>query len=161
MNETATENASTLTVLRDPPESFSCVYKDEWPAIVAPITYDSIFYERSNQPTGGLDIRSGVFTAPYPGTYTVSWTLRCSNIKGQYAELQLYKNDDRVYETQHYSSLDSASHGNDLNDQGGVTLIMHLDMGEELSLHYTDGDAPAIHVMFCVQLSQFDQIEGE
>ena len=34
-------------------------------------------------------------------------------------------------------------------------------MGEELSLRDTNGDANVWGVMFCVQLAQFDQIEGE
>merc|ERR1712098_10230 len=101
MNRTAVQNAASIKVLRDPPESFACGYKDYWPATHSTVTYDSIFYERSNQPTGGLDIGSGVFTASYPGTYTVSWTLWSGNSYGLYAYLFLYRNGERVVESQH------------------------------------------------------------
>jgi len=159
MNRTVVENDANMKVLRDAPESFACGYQDSWNATHSTITYDSIFYERSNQPTGGLDIGSGVFTAPYPGTYTVTWTLNSDNGKGISAALYLYRNGDRVDESYHYTKLEPYygvfQSGNEA-DKGGVTLMMYLDMGEEISLHYTGGDAHVLNVMFCVQMVQFD-----
>jgi len=161
MNRTVVENDANMKVLRDAPESFACGYQDSWNATHSTITYDSIFYERSNQPTGGLDIGSGVFTAPYPGTYTVTWTLNSNNGNGVLfsAQLYLYRNGDRVDESYHNIKLEpyyGVSLSGNRADKGGVTLIMYLDMGEEISLHYTGGDAHVLNVMFCVQMVQFE-----
>ena len=42
LNKTPAENAATMKVLRDPPESFTCGYQGEWHS-QATIPYDSIF----------------------------------------------------------------------------------------------------------------------
>jgi len=156
LNRNTVENSAIIKFLREPPESFACGYQNQWFATHATVTYDSIFYERSNQPTGGLDIGSGVFTAPYPGTYTVTWTLWASNENGDFVFLYLFRNGDIIDEPLHRTSLESISQPGYRMDQGGSTLIMHLDMGEEISLRYTNGNAHVNHVMFCVQLAQFD-----
>jgi len=152
------ENTATINILRNPPESFTCGYKSIWPATLANITYDSMFYERSNQPSGGLDIGTGVFTAPYPGTYTVSWSLSSTNDPGNLAYLYLYKNGHYLPESMHYSSLNSfVDNGHShRGEQGGRTMIMHLDLGETVTLWYDSGDAHVMDIMFCVQLTQFD-----
>ena len=68
-------NKEAISYLKDPPEIYGCAYKDVVSAHGA-ITYDWIFYSRTNQPTGGFNIGSGVFTSPYQGTYTVTVSLR-------------------------------------------------------------------------------------
>ena len=40
-----------------------------------PISYDSLLYSSTNV-EGGLDISTGQFTSGWPGTYTVTWSLR-------------------------------------------------------------------------------------
>ena len=43
------------------------------------ITYSSMFYSRNTEPTGGLSLSTGVFTAPYSGVYTINWSLYAEN----------------------------------------------------------------------------------
>merc|ERR1712021_237598 len=116
-----------------PPEIVYCGYRG---SVSSPstITYDSMFYSRTNQPTGGLDLATGVFTSPFPGTYTVSVMSNQSEL----VYIYMYKNEVRIGESVHFSEYYSGSSGS-VGDQGGRTLILHLDMGETLSLRYWDG----------------------
>merc|ERR1711935_865915 len=65
------EHETSIKVKRDTPEVVYCGYRD-YVLSTSTITYDSMFYSRTNQPTGGLDLATGVFTSPFPGTYTVT-----------------------------------------------------------------------------------------
>merc|ERR1719481_1538235 len=75
MNSSIVDHSKYLQFLRDQPEIYYCAYQHFVYSKTSVITYDSIFYSRSNQDVGGLDISSGLFTAGYPGTYTVTWSL--------------------------------------------------------------------------------------
>ena len=67
------------------PEAFYCGYQG-YVSFPSTITYDSMFYSRTNQPTGGLDLATGVFTSPFPGTYTVTHSLYAGNCyNGEYS----------------------------------------------------------------------------
>merc|ERR1711892_1055391 len=130
------EHETSIKVTRDAPEVFYCGFQYGFQyGVSSPsnITYDSMFYSRTNQPTGGLDLATGVFTSPFPGTYTVTYSLYAYNEQDGYVIIYLYKNEVEIDESQHYSSYDGLS--GDATDQGGRTLILHLDMGETLSLH--------------------------
>merc|ERR1711935_591441 len=147
------EHETRMKVTRDPPEVFYCGYQSQ---VTSPstITYDSMFYSRTNQPTGGLDLATGVFTSPFPGTYTVTYSLYASNDHGELVQLYLYKNEVQIDESEHVSYYGGSS--GVVNEQGGRTLILHLDMGETLSLHYTSGNGWLYDIMFCATLSMFD-----
>merc|ERR1711892_598229 len=97
------EHETSIKVKRDTPEVVYCGYRDY---VLSPstITYDSMFYSRTNQPTGGLDLATGVFTSPFPGTYTVTYSLYASNDHGEYVWLYLYKNEVQIDESWHVSS---------------------------------------------------------
>ena len=79
LNSTSFENKKSIKVTKDPPEIYYCGYEEETSSSGSTINYGSLFYQRTNQPTGGLDIHSGVFTSPFPGTYSVTWSLRNRN----------------------------------------------------------------------------------
>merc|ERR1711892_227450 len=155
------EHEKSIKVTRDAPEVFYCGFQYGFQyGVSSPsnITYDSMFYSRTNQPTGGLDLATGVFTSPFPGTYTVTYSLYAWNNHDEYVFIFLYKNEVQIDESQHYSSYSGSS--GQVRDQGGRTLILHLDMGETLSLRYTGGSGDLERIMFCATLSMFDQIEA-
>merc|ERR1711935_345015 len=61
------EHETSIKVKRDTPEVVYCGYRHD---VTSPspstITYSSLFYSRTNQPTGGRDLATGVFTSPFP-----------------------------------------------------------------------------------------------
>merc|ERR1711935_524562 len=137
-------------------EAFFCGYKNQvWEGT---INYQSMFYERTNLPTGGLDLATGIFTSPIPGTYTVTWSLYSWNNDGREVRIDLYKNGERIWEAGQRSS--SGLELGLMRDWGGSSLILHLDMGETLYLRHTEGTGRVLNVMFCTTLSLTDQIEA-
>merc|ERR1711892_723218 len=143
MNSMMSLDHETSIKVKMGPEVIYCGYQN---SVTSPstITYDSMFYSRTNQPTGGLDLATGLFTSPFTGTYTVTYSLSVTNNPGDQVQLYLYKNEVQIDESWHVSSY---------YDQGGRTLILHLDMGETVSLHYTSGDGDLDNIMFCATLS--------
>merc|ERR1711892_929651 len=112
------------------PEVFYCGFQDYVDRVYSPSTipYDSMFYSRTNQPTGGLDLATGVFTSPFPGTYTVTYSLYAYNEQDGYVIIYLYKNEVQIDESEHYSyydglSGDATDQGGSVGEQGGSTLI--------------------------------------
>ena len=131
------EHKTSINVLRDTPIIYYCGYRKAWSSH-STIEYSSLFYSRSNQPTGGLDITTGVFTSPFPGTYRVTWSLFAENYAGEYrlqgivsvylilvgnsAEIYLYKNSERIDESLYW--YNSAVYEDSfVRDQGGRTLV--------------------------------------
>lgn len=72
--------------LKDPPVAFSCSYRSETRATSSPVTYDSLYYSRTNALTeeGGMDLNSGLYTSPYPGTYTITYSMWVSDTYSKY-----------------------------------------------------------------------------
>ena len=79
------EHETSIKVKRDTPEVVYCGYRDHVSSPYVTIKYDSMFYSRTNQPTGGLDLATGVFTSPFPGTYTITYSLYAVNDHGKYS----------------------------------------------------------------------------
>merc|ERR1712123_342923 len=158
LNKTSQDHEKSINVLSDPPEIFVCGYKEYTTATSSILTFDRLSYARSNQPTGGLDPETGVFTSSYPGTYSVSWSLvAIGDAEDTMVSVYLQKDGEYVgYESRHYSWYTGAS--GYVDDQGGRTLILHLDLGETLSMFCADCSAAISYVSFCVSLVKIDQI---
>ena len=110
------------------------------------ISYTSLLYSSTNQEDGGLDITTGVFTAPWGGSYTVSWDTSAELEHGELVDIYLNKNGNNIEESRHSSYYG----GNDyVSDQGkllltllyiiivyyiigGRTLVVYLAMGDTL-----------------------------
>merc|ERR1711892_388812 len=92
------EHETSIKVKRDTPEVVYCGYRHDVTSL-STIRYDSMFYSRTNQPTGGLDLAFGVFTSPFPGTYTVTYSLWARNDPGEQVELYLNKNEVAIVES--------------------------------------------------------------
>merc|ERR1712037_714424 len=120
------------------------------------ISYSSLLYSSTNMPgVGGLDTETGVFTAPHPGSYTVTWSTFASDDFGDhYVALYLYKNGERIDES-HHQSYNSGPSGF-VYDQGGRTLVQYFALGDTLELYCENCGAGIYATTFCVSLSTFD-----
>lgn len=149
-----------ISSLRNPPHLHVCggSYGNWINSNSRIINYLTLLYSSTNTEGGGLDISTGVFTSPWPGSYTVTWSLMAKNFQGENAFLiRLRKNGKEIVESLHASELTGQS--GYTYDQGGRTLITHLDTGDTLDL-YCDrcdrGSAGVGWTSFCVSLSTFD-----
>ena len=107
-----------VTNLRYPPYLHSCGSHFEGLSIKSQtVPYTSLLYSSTNTEGGGLNIETGVFTSPHPGTYTATWSLVAQNDRRDYPViLYLYKNGKRIEEAQHYS--DEVGISGSMLDQG-------------------------------------------
>ena len=69
--------------------------------------------------------------------------------------IYLHKNGEIIPETRFYSSRNSGVSGYDYNT-GGRSVLLHLDLGDELHLATTLMQDKAHYVIFCVSLEHFD-----
>merc|ERR1711935_312361 len=154
LTDKSIDHEKSITVLRSPPAVFYCGYRFNTYATRSVITFDRLSYSNNNQPTGGLDPATGKFSCPYPGTYSVSWSLFATNdaVTGDdYVEIRLHKNGAFVGdESRHRSSYTGASRG--VWDQGGRTLIIDLHKGDTLSMWCENCSAGVYQVNFRVSL---------
>jgi hypothetical protein len=69
------------------------------------ISYSSLLYSSTNRPgVGGLDTETGVFTAPHPGSYTVTWSTVADGDTGESrVYIYLHKNGQRIEDSKHVS----------------------------------------------------------
>ena len=65
----------------------------------------------------------------------------------------LSKNRELIPESRHYTRYTGTGVA---YDQGGRTLVIHLDRGDTLDLFCENCDAYISNISFCVFLSQFD-----
>merc|ERR1712037_725755 len=143
--------------VKEDPFIHACGSYSGWLTIVSStIPYSSLLYSSTNMPgVGGLDTETGVFTAPHPGSYTVTWSTFASDDAGDDAvSLYLYKNGQRIQESRHVSSYSGPS--GLVADQGGRTLVQHLALGDTLELYCDDCSAEIWYTTFCVSLSTPD-----
>merc|ERR1711892_1547572 len=61
-----------VSIIRNPPFIHSCGYKSSTTITSQTIPYSILLYSSTNTEGGGLDIATGVFTSPWPGSYTVT-----------------------------------------------------------------------------------------
>jgi len=147
-----------LAILKASPYIHACgSHFGRLPASSGTIAYNSLLYSSTNQEDGGLDITTGVFTAPCGGSYTVSWDTSVELGHGEEVNILLQRNGDNIRESEHIS----AYYGNDhVYEQGGRTLVVHLDLGDTLQLYmegYHPGGNGNIHrTIFCVSLTTVD-----
>ena len=115
------ELESKVAILRDPPFLHACGANDDVLNLPADeiITYNTLLYSATNTEGGGLDISTGVFTAPHGGSYTVYWDTSAWMDQGEYVNIFVQKNGESIQETAHYSYYG----GNDrVSDQGNIKI---------------------------------------
>merc|ERR1711935_1246796 len=117
--EEQTNHVSSLTelvdslsnnVLRSPPAVFYCGYTHVTTAIKDVITFDRLSYSYNNQKIGGLDPKTGIFTSPSTGIYSVTWSLMADSSAGEHVHINLHKNGTPIGEySKHYSDYTGVS----------------------------------------------------
>merc|ERR1712083_995761 len=85
-----------VTILRDSPFLHMCGSHYDLLSGSKTIPYSKLFYSSTNTEGGGLDITSGVFTSPWGGSYTVTWSTSSWTLSGSGNDIYLYKNNIRV-----------------------------------------------------------------
>ena len=142
-----------VSFLKDPPWTFACGAHNKGMTVTdQTISYTTLLYSSTNVAGAGLDISTGVFTAGHPGSYTATWSLLAEDNAGDhYVAVYLRKNGENIEESRHLSEYTGSS--GYVGDQGGRTLVLHLDRGDTLDLYCVDCSARIGHTSFCVSLS--------
>merc|ERR1712106_453469 len=130
-----------LSIIRNPPFIHSCGSISRTKITSQTLRYSKLLYSSTNTEGGGLDIATGVFTSPWPGSYTVTWSLYAGDgaVNSQ-VQIYLRQNGQNIGESLHASGYSGPS-GSYVDDQGGRTLVLHLDMGDTLDLYCQDCSA--------------------
>ena len=122
------------------------------------ITYNQLLYSSQSGLQGdspGIDINTGKFVSGFSGTYRVDFSLWTAPDPFDVISLYLYKNGEKIQETKFISGRSDTGSGDDQNT-GARSVLLHLDLGDELYLAVTRMDNPAFSIIFCVSLEQFD-----
>ena len=109
-----------ISFLKDPPFFHTCGYQGSTYINSKTISYSTLLYSSTNTEVGGLDIETGVFTSPHPGSYTASWSLQAHDYAGDSVDIYLYRNSERVEESRLYSDYSGPS--GTVYDQGNIVL---------------------------------------
>lgn len=145
--------------VRNPPFGYFCSYKDSISAPNSVITYDKLLYSSQFGLQGdspGIDINTGKFVSGFSGTWRVDFSLWTVPDPGEAIDIYLYKNDEAIPETRFYSYHVSPTGSSYDYNTGGRSVLLHLDLGDELHLATSTLDDPAYAIIFCVSLEQFD-----
>ena len=149
-----------VSILKDPPYTFVCGYQPDQTIIAQTIPYTKLFYSSTNVKGSGLDINTGVFTAGHPGSYTVTWSTNAHDDENDdQVVIYLRKNKRDIEESRHESFYVARNGGSGrIDEQGGRTIILHLDKGDTLDLYCQDCSARIELTTFCVSLSHADVV---
>merc|ERR1719477_138103 len=94
-----------VAILKAPPYIHSCgSHSNSLSGSSMTIPYTSLLYSSTNTEGGGLDISTGVFTAPHGGSYTVYWETSAGVDSEEYVQIYLQKNGETIQESRHYSA---------------------------------------------------------
>ena len=127
----AEELQRDIAILKDSPFFHACgSYNNGLYIRTQTIPYSSLFYNSTNTEGGGLDLETGIFSSPYPGSYSVTWSILAGDGTGERAvSIFLHRNGEIVEESQHLSSYTGAD--GYVYDQGRITntIIIVYDQG--------------------------------
>merc|ERR1711915_1112308 len=115
----------------------------------------TVYSQCNNCQNANFDLASGVYTNGWPGTYTVTWDLIAIDDAGDHGvQIYLKKNGEKIVESLH-DSYYSGSSGR-VEDQGGRTIILRMETGDQLSLYCQGCRTGVYHITFCVSLTTYD-----
>ena len=93
-----------LSFLKEPPFFHACGYQSSTTITGQTITYTSLLYSSTNTEGGDLDTSTGIFSSPYPGSWTVTWSLYAHDDHGDNGvEIYLRKNGENIDGSYHRS----------------------------------------------------------
>jgi len=109
-----------------------CGYKGQWNTGNAKIPYDKLLHSSTNieNPGIGLDTLSGVFTVPVTGVWRVSFSLHSNVDTGQYNDVYIYHNQQKIQETWHLTHSEYYK----VISTGGRELITRAEQGDTFHL---------------------------
>lgn len=156
LKSTARGQEQEIRRMRDPPIVYYCGFNTVYDSNSHVVPYSSpIFYSYSNQETGGLEPSTGIFTAPVSGTFRVTYSNVAQTDPGKHdVEIYIQKNGASIPESYQYSRYTGPSGG--VRSGGGLSMLLHLDLGETVALYCDDCSAMVSKILFCVNLEQFD-----
>merc|ERR1712013_129018 len=144
-----------VAILKAPPFIHFCGSHYDWLSdSYMTIPYTSLLYSSTSTEGGGLDISTGVFTAPHGGSYTVYWDTIAGLDSGEDVQIVLQKNEETIEESRHVSQYTGPS--GSVRDQGGRTMVVYLAVGDTLQLYRDYGNGGIARTTFCVSLTTFD-----
>merc|ERR1711970_1576996 len=136
-----------VSLLKDPTFTYFSSYLSVTRIISQTITYEKLLYSSTNVEGAAMDISTGIFTSGWPGTYTVTWSLAADMDEGQpIMHIYLRMNGAKIRESLHSSFYTGPS--GYVRDQGGRTLVLHLERGDTLDLWCEDCSARADDITF-------------
>ena len=101
-----------------------CVYKSQWDAANSTVTYDRITSGFIiNQPGLSVDIHAGSFTISSSGHYMITFSGYANVHSGDRTEMSIYKNNQRVVESEWVTMASEDYVGGYWIDQGSRTLV--------------------------------------
>ena len=155
-NEKFKQIVSEIEDVRNLPFGYFCGYQNSFSASNSVINYDKLLYSIQSGLQGdspGLNMNTGKFVSGFSGTWRVDFSLSSSPSRLEYIDIYLYKNGDRIPETRFHSYRSSSNSGYDYNT-GGRSVLLHLDLGDEVYLRTTTMKDSANYIIFCVSLEQ-------
>jgi len=128
----------------------TCAYQYSTSTSFQTITYSELLLNSRNLYDGGMNYRTGIFTAPTTGDYLVTYSLLARNNAGENT-VNIYINKNNAY-TGGSQHLSLGGSGYSI-DQGGRSQILHLSKRETISLYCRDCSAEVSYITFCVSLT--------
>ena len=146
---------SILEVEQSPPHLSVCgSHKEGFHSNSATVPFTRLLHSATNLAGGpGLDIASGIFTAPLAGVFSVTWDLAADNDGGNHLfNVFLRHNGVTMDDTQHQSYFDGTSFY--LVEQGGRTVSVQLRKADTLELWCENCSAGIFFTTMCISLQQ-------
>ena len=145
--------------LQNPPFGYFCSYKVTLPESGSSIvTYDKLLYSSQFGMQGespGIDISNGKFTSGISGTWRADFSLTTYiDPPEEYFNIYLHKNGEQIQETR-FASYRQFAEGFD-GKTGGRSVLLHLDLGDQLHINSTSFTGFVGDFIFCVSLEQVD-----
>ena len=145
----------------NPTFAFQCASQNgPWSADDSIITYERLIFDEISggslhNISGGLDIRTGVFTvgSGYSGIWSVSYTVASSQRDGDVNYAYLYLNGQRLAESRYWSYYRDSD--GSVSSLGSRTLYMRLKAGDEITLR-AESIYALYYITLCFQLAQAD-----
>ena len=153
--ERVTRLEETVARMRSPPVAIQCGWRrNDWTEDNSTITYDKLTLSALSRVSGGLDTNTGVFTAGYPGIWSITFTMRSFKPKTGVRNMAwLYLNGEKIEETLHLTYY-SGSKGY-VGSQGSRTIFLQLNQGDEVTLR--TGEIYSLsYITLCFELAHFD-----
>ena len=145
--------------LQNPPFGYFCSYKVTLPESGSSIvTYDKLLYSSQFGLQGespGIDISNGKFTSGISGTWRADFSLTTYiDPPEEYFNIYLHKNGEQIQETR-FASYRQFAEGFD-GKTGGRSVLLHLDLGDQLYMNSTSFTGFVGDFIFCVSLEEVD-----